>query len=438
VKQKRKTESTTPEGPPTIFTAGEILPNGKIIELVSSPPTGDLRLLTLDGKTPHISEEIDLWDRVYRPIQLHCSVRQAIRFPSGAAEFGSVCALAAETCELLCLWLGLPTPTAWSLTIWILTTWVFDALPNPPTLVVAGNIHQVIALFRLLQCMVRRGLTLADISRAALDSVLMSLHPTILLNRDDLPKRMGALLAASNHTGFHIPGRADTLLNIAGSRAIYAGIQLTTDSWTENTLRICLPPANSVPPPISTDTLHGVEVQLLPKLLMYRLRYSYDVQLCRLASPQVGSCSSELSHNLLACVLQEKDLGENLLPILESHEEDGRAQQARDPNYAIVEASWAPLHQGGMIRVSELTEKVNALLQSRGEFLEYSPEEIGWKLKNLGIGRRRGQKNNEVRFSRELSRHLHRLARSYGLNLPRHENCPDCASPEVVAAEEGM
>jgi hypothetical protein len=63
---------------------------------------------------------------VYRPIQLHSSVHRAIRFPSGAAEFGTVGELAAEICGLRCEWFDLPTLLACGLTAWVLTTWTFD------------------------------------------------------------------------------------------------------------------------------------------------------------------------------------------------------------------------------------------------------------------------------------------------------------------------
>ena len=49
----------------------------------------------------------------------------------------------------------------------------------------------------------------------------MILHPTLLINREDLPAKMRALLAASNYSGFHIAGRGPKLMQVSGSRAIY-------------------------------------------------------------------------------------------------------------------------------------------------------------------------------------------------------------------------
>jgi len=437
MKSNPKFKNATAEADAPIFITDGILPSGKPVELVRSSHSNQLRLLAWDQNHPLIDEEIFSGDGRYRAIQLHDSVFSAIRFPTGTEEFGTVGQLATSICELLLRWLGLDSPTCWALTAWVLSTWVFDSLPAPPTLAIIGNFGCSMDLCRVLRCVIRRGLLLADIKSSDLDSLAMTLCPTLVLNRHDLPAKMRALLAAANQSGFHIPGRRNKLLKVSGSRAIYLGVQPDAETWEENTLSVTVSspqPACSRPTAEELDRAGG---QLQRQLLMFRLRNSHGVQLSRLGMEANCPYRNELAYNLLACVADDPDLADKLRPQLEAHEEEGRAGQSRDPNCATLEILWPFLHQGSTLTVSDLTQKLNALLRSRGEILTYSPEEVGCRLRNLGIRRARGQKNREVRVSREISQLVHRTVGARGLNLRRHENCPDCC-PQVVEQTEAM
>ena len=431
MRSKPNSQSAPAEADAPILITDEILPSGKSIELVRSPNINQLRLLLWDQKQPLIDDEICSGDGRYRPIQLDRSVLRAIRFPTGVAEFGTVRQLATSICEPLKQWLGLDVATCWALTAWVLSTWVFDFLPAPPTLAITGNFGRSMQLCRVLQIMIRRGLLLADIKSSDLHSLAMTLCPTLVLNRQDLPAKMRALLAAANHSGFHIPGRGNKLVQASGSRAIYQGVQPDAETWDENTLTVTVSSPESTCARPTAEELDRVGGQLQQQLLMFRLRNAYGVQLSRLGMPETSLYRSELAYNLLACVANEPDLAANLAPQLEAHEEERRTRQFRDPNCAILEIVWPFLHQGSTLTVSDLTQKVNALLRSRGEILTYSPEEVGCRLRNIGIRRARGQRNREVRFSRDISQLVHRTVGAWGLNLRRHENCPDCC-PQVV------
>ena len=80
------------------------------------------------------------------------------------------------------------------------------------------------------------------------------------------------------------------------------------------------------------------------------------------------------------------------------------------------------------MRVDELAKDVNALLRSRGEILEYSAEEIGWKLKDLNIPRHTSSSGRQVLLGRETSQRVHRLAQVYDLPCSHRiePDCPDC------------
>jgi hypothetical protein len=94
------------------------------------------------------------------------------------------------------------------------------------------------------------------------------------------------------------------------------------------------------------------------------------------------------------------------------------ARRACDVHLAMVEVGWSPAHEDREISITRLADLTNALLRSRGEILEYSPGEIGWKLRNLGFRHRNGH-GMVLQFSRENRILIHRLnAISSSIALP--------------------
>jgi hypothetical protein len=102
----------------------------------------------------------------------------------------------------------------------------------------------------------------------------------------------------------------------------------------------------------------------------------------------------------------------------------------------------ALVHEGKekQLLVKDITCLVNAALRAKGELVEFSPEEIGWRLAELGLYTRRMRGGRGIRFDRELSRSVHALARRLGVSVPPagFQGCPDCVQaakaidPEVV------
>jgi hypothetical protein len=77
-------------------------------------------------------------------------------------------------------------------------------------------------------------------------------------------------------------------------------------------------------------------------------------------------------------------------------------------------------------------QRVNTLLRSRGECVEFGTREIGWKAADLGLPRQRTAQGKILKFSAELRAHIHRLARQFGLPL-EVQGCADCAGMEKLA-----
>jgi hypothetical protein len=101
----------------------------------------------------------------------------------------------------------------------------------------------------------------------------------------------------------------------------------------------------------------------------------------------------------------------------------------------MIEVTWAPSHQEREISLSRIAELTSALLRCRGEILEYSAAEIGWKLRNLGFRRHRNGRGMVLRFSLENRLLLHQLAARWSLNLPATSSCSLCSEREAVVSQ---
>jgi hypothetical protein len=97
-----------------------------------------------------------------------------------------------------------------------------------------------------------------------------------------------------------------------------------------------------------------------------------------------------------------------------------------------VEGVWGPAHKPGKMSTSEVTERVNAILNSRGEICQYNAWEIGWLLRKLGLHTRRNRDNKVLQFSSEIRQRMHQLAQEFELRLARVKGCPDCKVSKVI------
>jgi hypothetical protein len=113
-------------------------------------------------------------------------------------------------------------------------------------------------------------------------------------------------------------------------------------------------------------------------------------------------------------------------PLLEEQQHQSLEHQELDPHRAIVESIWAPSHQTTEISMAELTKRVNAIVCSRGETIQFDSRSLGWKLRHLKLPRERNHKGKRLLFSREVRSRVHQLARHLELDLKDFPDCPDC------------
>ena len=417
----RPTEKAASDNSRIEKSTGQVFSDGSILELVFSETDRALRFLLWKKGKQTIAERIEHSGRAYELPDVNETIVHAIRFPSGANEYGSAGNLFAEICELFARYIGSTPEEAALLTAWSTSTWFLDAFSSPPTLLVSGvDTCHAITLLRLLGCLCRRSLLLAEIGRNGLLDVAF-LQPTLLLNQPGQLPRIWPLFHSSNHHGLCVLGKGRAH-HIAGCKAVFVGMM---NIRAEGAVHFSLPPQHGRLPTLDADQQADIAGRFQSYLLTYRLRNLLMVR---------ESCASVLPpdvlnatvRSLIAASQNEPNITQAITPILHRHEEEERVAAGCDVVRAIIEAIWPSLHNNEEPLIGRIADLVNALLRTRGETLEYSPEEIGCKLRSLGFDRQRSDRGKVLRPCRQNSFTCHQLARRFLLNFPPVAGCADC------------
>jgi hypothetical protein len=413
---------------------GELLADGTALELVLADSRDRLHLLHFDGEKGSISPQIELGGVIYCPPRVHSSVLTAVRFPSGVAEYGERTELFCKVTGLFRHYIGVSPEAAAYLAYIVICSWFPECDPGPVTLCITGtDVRQVLRLFRLLHALCRRPLVAAELTRR----LPFFLHPTLMLNISWISAKTGGFWRALNFPGVYVADAGGAVSNIACAKIIFCEEAEFRETWGPEAKHFSLLPVTGELPFLTPREADALADEYQRQFLMLRLRLLVPRQ-------QAGGDSDVSSPDPIGSAVRwhlplflqgEPEIVKALTPLLEAHEQERLARHFLDPHVAIVEAVWAAAHAGKEISVAEVAKRVNALLRNRGEILEFSAKQIGWKLKSLGLQRHDNGNNKVLRFCRETRRQIHKLAAQFGLKLPKMENCADCEDSQLAVQQ---
>jgi hypothetical protein len=333
--------------------------------------------------------------------------------------------------------LDLPARESSLLACFSISTWLADRLPTAPSLAISGPDQELgIDVLRLLSCVCRHPLMLAEVTPIGFRSLPTQVSLTLLLDQQELKPNMQRLLRASRYPGLHLPGARGSVVDPYGPKAILCGNDAAVETLGGGVIHVSVAPSILQSPALDARVQDEIANHFQPRLLMYRLKNSGKVRESRVDVSQFTFTTRQLARTLAMCFPEDSGLASDAAQLLQPQDQEVRGQRSRDVIYAIVEILWAMIHNGKQreVRVDELAKDVNALLRSRGERLAYSSEEIGWKLRELNIPRHTSSAGRQVLLGRDTSRDVHRLARAYNLPCPQRgaEICPDCSQEKAA------
>ena len=160
-------------------------------------------------------------------------------------------------------------------------------------------------------------------------------------------------------------------------------------------------------------------------------------------APELTSPAREIARTLGSCVVDDADLQARVIPLLQEHDDEHRADSSLTMHAIVVEAGLFLCHENKResAYVGEVTTISNGILKGRGETLELEPRTVGHILRAMGLHTKRlGEAGRGIFFLKETRRRIHRLAWSYGVRSVQNGGivgCPLCseAQSESISGE---
>ena len=417
------------------------------IELSSQSPTiidlarnseGELGVVQMQKGKGRIASSVTHNGRTYRVPELIRTSLSQIPVPQlGKQPYGS-------TRELLQTLGGFfqkhgpcSEPNTQLLAYWVLSSWFTDCLPLSPLLVVTGPALEAELLLLLLSCVCRLPFLLAAVGPAAFASLPMEFTPTLLIREPELNKRMADLLRASAQ-------RNCVTVGPRGVRDLYCAKAVFVRTYGD--VAILGPYTVHIELAPEPDLLFRgervpsrQEVQKLQNsLFTYRIfnnsevvKSDFDAAL----SPNTRAVARVLG----ACIVGDRALQAELLPLL-TNQDKKLMQHTDELEGTVLEALLLHCHQQqSKSLVREITKTVNQIYEDRGERLKATVEEVGHKLKSLGVlTRRLGSAGRGLKFNEETQLLVHERAYAHQVISPddRDEGCTHCQRLQLTRPEE--
>jgi hypothetical protein len=421
-----------PKAPLT--TTGESFPDATVIELVSGPPgTNRPNLLLWNGAAGTVASELKHGEQTYVAPEISPSLYHAIRLPTKSTGYGSLEDLFSGIAELFRNYLGLSDRQSRLLTTFSMSTWLADRLPIAPGAVIsAPDEASGIDVLRLLSCICRRPLLLAEVTASGFRTLPMHLGITLLINQQSMKPNFQRLLRASTFRGLHLPGSQGNIVDLYGPKAILCGSDAELSCLGDGALQIPIAPSRLQSHAFDEGKLDEISTEFQPRLLCYRLRHLATVNDSQVEVAEFTSAIRPLAGAFAKCLADDQKLAHNTIRLLRPQDDDVKGKVFLDVNCVVVEILWNLVHDPKQksIQVDELAKYVNALLRSRGETIEYSAEDIGWSLSKLNIRRHTTSSGRQILFGGENRVTVHQTAMGYRLECARdaHDECPICKS----------
>lgn len=435
---KTKTQRKAHPKTPLVITAGKIFGDGKMIELIRSSDGKGPSLLAWDGKRATTGHSVECCGSAYEAPDLAPSLSRAVRLPSGISDYSSARSLYAEIINLFHKHLDLPSQESGLLASFSISTWMADSLPTAPSLAITGSMEERgIDVLRLLNCVCRHSLILAEVTPSGLRSLPTELGLTLLVNQQELRPNLQRLFRASSFRGLNLFGNGGRLIDLYGPKAVLYENDAAVDTFSAGVIQISLMSSRLQSSALGEQALNEIANGFQPRLLMYRLRNLGKVSTPLVEVSPFTLASQQLARSIALCFPDDSALARDAVQLLLPQDEEIRGQRLRDPSCVIIEILSAIASEGKQRarQVDELAMDVNALLANRGETLSYSPEQIGWRLRSLNIRRHSSSSGREILFNETTKENLQRLARAYGLACAQADptDVPDSNPKKVLA-----
>jgi len=411
------------------------LENGTLVEMIQNPHDATKSVLAIceNGQVRYV-EKLECSSQVLVPVPKDAEIIRHVRLADAAESFDSVKSLLADISVVLAVTLELPIKHVFLLASFVVSTWFVEKLPIAPYLAFVGPPGSgKTAALRVLNLLCRRSLLTADISSAAFYEVCDRMTTTVLIDEAATVtnrRELFHLLRAGTTQGF-IAVRKGKSFKSYGARVV---------SWTElpddpalNSRCILIPMKSCTRTDLLLPTdprIVHLAKKLQRQLLQFRLTNYKTLALPRIVEEEeLQPRTRDLFRALALPLGEEKEICEGLLAFLKQQE------SLRDVlsvyQSSVLESLYDVIHaypERNALKVSELTECVNANLRERGEVGTLKEKRVGNILTSLHLMNRQRLNSGYVLWvNRETREQIHSQARIYRVNAgPTSEMSARC------------
>jgi len=324
---------------------------------------------------------------VYRPAEFALGLSRAVRLPAKAASYGSAKDLLDGLCAVIKRYTALTDSQASLLALSAMASWVAEFTEVPVCLALEGppSVERR-QLLRLLCCIFRRPLHLADPNFSGVCSLPLELGPTLIVEGCEDVKQLRKLLQATRSREARV---------IANRRVVTACCPVIL--CVEESLNAALPcwPAMSIPleraegplPTLDQETQNQIANEFQSKLLMYWLQNGQKIRASSFDLPELSARSRDLARCLGACVGEDYELQALVTKLLREQESLMAAGTESELDSAVIESMLGLSHasEKQALGVAEVSTAANRILENRGEQVELKPRAVGDLLRHLGF-----------------------------------------------------
>jgi hypothetical protein len=417
-------------------TYGEAFPKFMIEVIAAAESDNGPSLLLWNGAEAYIASKItmtaskpDASDRTFYPPVIDSTTRNAIRFPARAESYDSTRKLFNGITDVLRKYMDLPENLMYLLAHCVFASWFVDVTAAPVGLSIVGpSSGQSSRLLRLLASLFRHSLLLGPTGLGAIFSLPLKLQPALFMDggqcNGQLPKLLRQLSAPDSFVFWK-----GQLLQFRGAKVVCTEESLPSDLLNAGFIEVRIPPSRRILPILDQQARQQIAEEFQPKLLMYRLVNYHQVRASKFDVPEFPLAVRDLARSLAAAVPNEPELQSNIASLLQAQSDQDLIKPTSDLDSVVIETMLILCHQKDRksFHVAEVSEKVNEILEARGESLDMNPWAVGRKLRKLDITTQRLDANGRgALLLNDLRHHVHSLAAKRGLLVIDPGRCSDC------------
>jgi hypothetical protein len=415
-----------------VETAGEILEDGTLVELIQHPQEPNrLGLLKADGTGAVLLSRVEHKDRIFVPLVVDRTVRSELSLASQLAPYGSIQTLSEELLAMIARYTDLAEHVRQQLVAVIFASWVVDFLPSPVNIWLwSPSIPDGARVLQLLRSTCRISLPISGANAADLRRLTSQLPATLLLLLPASGQRTREWLAASSWPDFP-QARSGRLVRTVGAKVIVSDAPV--GRFNGSFVEIPVVPNTRPLPPLDAKARREIAQEFLPKLLQFRVdcwrgRFAEDADV---DGPADGTASA-----LRSSIVDSPQLKQHLALLMEA-EPELSDRRLGDSRVVLLQSLLLRCHEPGRdeLHVAEIAADVNTILDDQGAISPLSPRLVGGLLKDVGLFTHRLGKNGRgLRLDLATRRMIHRLADTHNVpsaNQP-FTGCNECADSQVI------